>query len=491
MRFLLYLSLVLFLGTSSGFVFSQIVPISPLLLGLKIEPLDFDIPRPKSTPLPYNAVLLEMKDTELPIVMLSLYFTNGLQQESLSQAGLLRSSIELLKKGGTKNKNETVFSKSLTRLGASLDVFKNQEFWGIRLNVVRYNFGKAFQLVRELLLEAALPENQLQIIKNTMLVEIKKRNERAESIATRRLQELFYPNHRLGYSIQVEDVERLKKEQIETEILRRTNPENMYVTAAGDINDLQIQEKITALLVSLKKRYQNQFLNKKGIPLHKKSISFSKLRKENSLYKGKILLIEKNIPQVVMRVGAYLPAHRDKDFYPLQVANYILGGGSFTSRLVRKIRVEEGLAYYVYSYNRFQAEGGIFRAGCATRITQSARALSLLLKEILKMNKGVQKEELVLAKESILNSIVFQFDSPQKIIAEEVRFRMHKMPEKYILGFSKKIRNVNQKGIVKISRYWRKDNLYIVVVGPPSLKKELEKIRPVIVKKPNQELFSN
>ena len=455
-----------------------------ILQGLQFKPLQFDLPRPKVIRLAYNTTLLKLENAELPILQLSLHFPNGLQHEQILRAGIFQATLQLLEKGGTQKLPGAKFSSTLNRLGASVSLHEGRESWIIKLKVLRPYFDQAFRLLRQLLLTPALPANELENIKNSLIVGIQSRNEKPAKIARESLKELLYPGHRLGYRLQEADIKRLKLKDMQNELLQRIRPDNMYITAVGALQGLALEKKyLTPLLQALKQKAQA----KKPMPQF--SLNAQALRKRNHSYHGKILLITKPAAQAAIRIGAYLPAHNHPDFYALQVANYILGGGSFTSRLVKKVRVEQGLAYYTYSYNSFSAEHGIFRVGSGTRINRAARALQLILQEIAFMNKQVKTEELLLAKDSILNGLIFQFDTTQKIVSSHVRFRLHQMPTNYLQNFPKQIRMISEKDLVKVANYWQPEDLYIVVVGPASLQKELQKIRPVLIKAPEENIF--
>ena len=465
-----------------------------ILQGLKLRPLKFEFPKLHKVQLNHGAVLLLLKDTELPLINLSLHFPNGMRHESIERAGFLRASLELLEKGGTKSKKGVKFSQALTELGIQLRFHQDLDSWGLSLKVIRQNFKPALALIKELLLEPALPSEELKDIKNAMLVEINKQNEKPNQIAKRYIGEILYPTLRRGYTLKKEDLSRINSKAIMREIEVRSYPKGaMYISVAGDIEGLPLKKELEQLLDALHRK-GNRKGNAKSKAEYEKILSPAKieietLKQRNQKYRGKILLIEKEISQTVIRVASYLPPHRHPDFYALQVANYVLGGASFTSRIVRKIRVEKGLAYYAYSYNSFGAHDGFFQAGCGTQNKKAPQSLKILLSEITAMQKGISLQELSLAKDAILNSIIFQFDSAQKILKEEVRFRLHKMPPNYLQQFPSKIRSLQRKDITALGPYWKRSELYVVLVGPSSLKKELEQIAPVIIKKTGETLF--
>ena len=373
------------------------------------------------------------------------------------------------------------FSERLTELDMVLDVDVGEQFWSIEIKLPKNNFDDGLTLLEELFEHPALPENYLKNIQNNLLLEIKQSNERAESIAQKYLAELLFPKQRKGYSLKNSDIEKLNISNLKKELAWRTFPDGMYITFTGDITQIDIESKLANLINILSK---NSIQNPKQ---YKDETSQTKFSILNNTYRDKIILINKNLPQAIVRMGNYLPPHNSKEFFSLQVGNNILGMGGFNSRLMQKIRNKEGLAYYAFSTNIFEADYGLFIAGCGTRSEFLDKAINMMLYEISNMKNGVSVDEIKLAKDSIVNGYIFQFDNVFKITSEIIRFKFHNMPENYLEIFSKKIVNVKEEEIIKNSNFL--ENPFIIVVGSKNLEGKLSKIRPVIIKELNEPLY--
>ncbi len=473
--------IVIFLFLIGLPIYPQSTQEIPGLGKLKLKTLNFDIPSPIQKNLDYNSTLFELEDSESPLMTLKFYFANGLQNESIERAGYLNALTHLIEMAGPRGMEGPKFSEALIELEMTLGIEMGEKVWVLEAKFPKKNLDKALALLQKLILEPALPQSYLKDIKNEMLVEIEQRNERVESIASRYLNALLFPGQRKGYSLTKKDVENLNLNEIKREHAWRINPQDMYITFTGPIKNVHLSVKLKPLLQAWKSKSIFDPFRAKDI------FEGMTLSKINEKYRGKIILVNKNFPQAVVRVGSYLPPHNDSRFYSLQVGNMILGGGGFTSRLMQKIRNQEGLAYYAYSANHFEAEYGIFTSGCGTRSDQLDRALEMLLKEIENITKGVTPMELELARDSILNAYIFQFESSEKIVSETLRFRLHKMPSDYMQLFPKAIARVTSNEISKSSSYWQ--NPYVIVVGSKDLEKKLSRLKPVIVKELDEPLF--
>jgi len=110
---------------------------------------------------------------------------------------------------------------------------------------------------------------------------------------------------------------------------------------------------------------------------------------------------------------------RNPDVPALAVMNEILGGG-FGSRLFQKVRTELGLAYEVGGGFGMQYDHpALFQAEVLTKSPSTVDATKAALAEIAGLNtKPFTEEELKRAKDSILNSFLFRYDTKDKILDE-------------------------------------------------------------------------
>ncbi len=466
-----------------------------LLQDLQLERLHFAAPVTTEINLGHNAILFVLEDDELPLVELNLYFSGGTDSEPIGRAGRLQAALQLMEKGGAGNRDAEQFAAALSRLGIKLNFFANYESWGVSLITLKQNFDAAFALLKDALLQPRLPQEELARIKRQMLAKITARNENPARIAHRKLSELLYPQLRLGHSLQKENIKKLNRQDIELEIKRRLQFDTTYVTVGGDIQKLNIQVKLKELFSQIAQMAAAPSATATTLSQATANSSNSVemvlpelLRQQNRRYSEKIVLVKTAASQTAIAIGGYLPPHNHPDFYALQAGNYILGGGSFVSRLTREIRTKRGLAYYAYSYNLFGANYGRFIASCGTRSDAVHESLALMLREI-KGITSIKMEELQLAKEAILNSLIFQFDTSAKILSQKVRFRLHQMPSDYLQQLPQKIDLLRIADLRKMEDYLQIKKLYIVVAGPESLQAKLEQIRPVVVIEPEEKLF--
>ncbi len=452
-----------------------------ILDGINIPHLEVHPPRMENKKLPDGQVFLGAPDNSLPFLTLEITFPGGSSSESENRTGSLKALTSLMQIGGTANMNGDQLAEELARKGIKLSIKANYETWSIQVTSLKSDFDQAFNILSDVLLNPALPSDRLEVIKDSFRTDIKQRNDNPRSISPRKIAEIMFRGFSPSRTIQQEDIERLNIETLEDEHKKRLSPEGVIVSVSGDYDTDDIISRVSSLL----KKFPTDN------PEPEENLTFETLKKNIPDCADKIVLVDTPAQQAAISIGGALPPHNHEDFFALQTGNYILGGGSFNSRLMREIRAKRGLAYSTYSVNYFNKSYGRFAAASGTRVDQTTLALSLMLSMIEDMKNGVTEEELALAKDAILNSHVFQFEDPQSYVAGEVRFRRHGMPDNYLEIFPKKIDSITSDDIARVySKYVKPSNLCIVVTGPADqLKDSLETIRPVRVIAP-EELIS-
>ena len=467
---------------------------STILADLELDPIVFEPPDIQRSDLFGGAKLLRAADASLPYVTISLYFEGGLQAELLdgreaagtersASPGSLDALLALVETGGAGQRDGEAMAATLSAMGAKLSFESSYEYWSVSLTVLKKDFDKGFALLSDALLRPRLPADRLAIIQSGMLAGIERRNEDPSHIAARKMNEVLFAGTRRGYTLQSSDVQALNVNSLREELNRRLRPGGLYVLASGDLANLKLEQQLDQLIQSFPNAGARTPVERENpAPNPEAYASFTSQRDK---LRGRILLVNKPAAQSVIQIAGYLPPRSHADMYALQTGNYILGGGSFNSRLTREIRVRRGLAYYAYSYNDFDATVGRFVAGSGTRSFLAHQTLALMLETISSMHTDVSPTDLGLAKDAILNSLAFQFDSPEDAVFHAFRNEMHGMPTGYLKGFSPKVRALSAGDLSQVARrYLRPEELFIVVAGPAELKEKLETIRPVVVIEP-------
>ena len=197
---------------------------------------------------------------------------------------------------------------------------------------------------------------------------------------------------------------------------------------------------------------------------------------------GKIFFIPMDLDQATIVTGTYAPELSYKGNYPLHVMNYILGGGSFNSRLTSDIRVKRGLAYSVFSLVRNRYSTGVFMSFVQTRNENVPLVLSLINENIDKMTKDpVPESELSWARESIINSFIFKFENISGILSNYLDIDYNNLDKNYYNDYTDNIKSVTSKEILEEAKLLFGNGKIIVIAGNKNLVHDLKSYGEVII----------
>jgi zinc protease len=173
------------------------------------------------------------------------------------------------------------------------------------------------------------------------------------------------------------------------------------------------------------------------------------------------------VPQTAVRIGGPGLERSDPDFIPAYVANEILGGGTFSSRLYKSVREERGLAYSVGTGLVPYDHAGAFVAATSVDATNTETALKIMLDEIKRyVTEGPTEAELAATKDYLIGNFALRFDSSQKIARNLLGFQMDHLGIDYINKRNALIRAVSIDDIRRVVRRLWAGPFSVVTVGP-------------------------
>jgi len=168
------------------------------------------------------------------------------------------------------------------------------------------------------------------------------------------------------------------------------------------------------------------------------------------------------------------------DVPTLALMNDILGGG-FASRLFQKVRTELGLAYAVGGGYRYDWDHpGAFKVTVRTKSASTVDATKAALDVIDSLNKTpFTEEELARAKDDILNSFLFRYDSKDKVLGARVQLEFYGYPADYLETYKAALEKVTLADLAAAAKkYIHPNQLAVLVVGNgPEIKPALDELK--------------
>ena len=405
---------------------------------------------PKIIKIKSNQDYLLIENTDLPIIDLRITFDTGSVNDGDNE-GILSFSINLLHQQLLNNKKIISYFEEI---GAQYDssVSKEKSYISLRFVSTTHNIHLISETINEMLLLHGISDELISENKVKILNIINRRDLDPGRLAQKKADEIFFngssmSHPTIGYS---RSIQRLDINLIRQKLIKLISKSKISVSLVGDINENSSALLISNMIGNIKRETQ-----KNELPL-----KYNKLRKntENIFFDS-----------TQTHINIYIPSvnRQDKDFYNILVANHILGGSGFGSRLMREIREKRGFAYSVYSYLSIYNDFGILKINLQTDNKNVNEALYVLSVELDKFkNFNPSKDEISSSKQSLIKNVATRMDTNSSMLQTLSSINDYDLQDEYYRNYVNGIQNVNLKSIKKaISDNLKFENALIVTLG--------------------------
>lgn len=429
---------------------------------LKYSELKFSIPKADSLrfKLKTGQTVYIAEDHSLPLANLDLVLRAGAFLEPAGKTGLAELTGELMRDGGTTRLTAEKFDEEAAFLAASLNSYIGNAEAGAGLNCLSKDFEKGLDLLFEMMTTPRFQQNRIDVEKGKRLESMKQRNDDADSILSREWAWMMHGENYFAMREQTKsDLDAITRDDMLAFHKQYWRPEGMILAVSGDIDTKKV-------IAALEKRFASW---KPAGPPPKVAWPPPK---PTAQPKPGLYLVEKDIPQGKVYIGhtgvQWDAKFANPDFFALQLLNEILGGGGFTSRITKKIRSDEGLAYSAgSSYPIGTYWPSSFRALFQSKNETVAYATKLAIAEIKRIREApVSDEELATAKASFIDTFPQNFQSKSDTVQLFANDDYMGRPHAYWDSYRDNVRKVTPADIQRVAKqYLRPDDLVIFVVG--------------------------
>lgn len=419
---------------------------------LAYAPLTFAVPVVEPVQLPNGIRLYLHEDHELPLIEITAMIGAGNIGDPADKTGLGDLFAALLEAGGAGEREPEAFAEYVERYAIDLSVGVDTYATVIEMSLLADDREIGIGVLDDLLRRPQFDSGRLEIVRNQMLEGIRRKSDLPAAIASRTFRQAVFGDHPFGREPDTQTVSALTRADLQAFHRRHFVPDNLYLAISGDFNAEDLRKSLESRFADWPVAgYQPDPLPPLSQPAQ-----------------PAIWLAEKDVPQTTVQMGGVGIAKDNPDLQAVRVMNFILGGGSFNSRLMREIRSNRGLAYSVYSYYSVGRRlPGPFIASGETASATTGEMVRLMLAEMTRIrNVPVGDEELTLAKESLVNSFVFAFDDPHAVLTQKMRLDYYDYPPGYLETYRDQVNAVTVDDILRVAQtYLDPEQLAIVLVG--------------------------
>ena len=430
---------------------------------------EIDLPAVDSLVLDNGLRIYYIRD-ELPRYSISVSIGYGKLYETKDNAGISSLFADTLSLSGSANYPGRKLHDSIEEIGGRIKIYSSWEDTVITLQLLDRYYDLALNIIQDILANPLTNPAMLEKARLLLLEDIRRKQDSPDTLAFEKARSVIFNGDGYGAVPTEESVKSLSAKNMVEIIAKYFSAKNIIISMSGPIEFSKIKSSLKKKLSGIKEGNKIEY-----------KIDNNTILKQLAEKSGNIYFLQKNIPQATVVTGTIAPDIHGKNNYALTLMNYVLGGGSFISRLMQEIRVKRGLAYGVQSVIRFRKNTGVFLAYAQTNTDSLDKTLELLLENIRKMSETeINESELSLSKDSIRNSYIFEFATPIDILNQYTFINYNNLPESYLKNYVKKIDSVNGKEIKKSAGKLINNGLITVVVGDKKLMDKLKKFGKIV-----------
>lgn len=447
------LALTLVLGAARG-LSAQDQPLPPRPEKIAFPPLSFEPPDPAKykRELPGGVVVFLIPDRSLPLVDVRFQFRCGSYLEPAGKEGLASAMGSLLRTGGAGDLDAAALDEEIDFLAAQIGTGAGETELSASLDTLSQNLDKSLDLLVAILRRPRFQKDRLELWKSEVLESLKQRNDDAGDILEREWTTLMYGrDHYKGRDVTRASLDGITEADLKGFHAKWIHPANLVIGVSGDFEPDAMMQKLNAALAGWTAGEKAPL---PPAPTHQ-------------LVPG-VYHVEKDIPQGKVHIGMRSIKRDDPDYHALMVMSRILGAGGFTSRIMRRVRSDEGLAYDAGAH---LAPGvyfpGEFQASFQSKSLSVAYATKLIFEEIEKIRTApVAADELEVARGGIIETFPKQFESPGQTLSVFMADHFSGRTYQWWKEYREKIKAVTPADIQRVAaKHLDAKGMMILVVG--------------------------
>jgi len=355
----------------------------------------------------------------IPIVSIQLVFSNaGHLSNPAGKDGLADMAARLLNEG-TKKDGSSGFATKLDAKAVDIDMHVGRESFVIEVSSLKSEFPYAIERLLELVKDPNYTKEAMDQVKHQKIGWLTQKKSDFDYIAGSALRATLFKGEALGkpYDGTLASIKEISLEDVQTFIKTHLGYNNAVAVVGGDIT-LQEAEGYVAKILSLFPK-----------------VVRTEVKKIEASAKKEVVLIDEETQQAYIYFGApFNYSYEEKDQYKAKIAEYLLGGAGFGSRLMEEIRVKRGLTYGVYASLRRTKPVSYLSGYMQTKLSTQEEAKDLI-QEVVDdfVTKGITAKELEDTKKFLLGSEPLRMETLSQRLARAYNEYYYGRP----LGFSK------------------------------------------------------
>ena len=430
-----------------------------------------DASRLTRTRLPNGIEVIVLEDHRLPQIEIGVTARRGAASVDPARAGLAAFTAELMERGAGE-RTALELAAVVDRLGATLSVSHDWDALGAGVSGLSRDLEPLFQVLEDVVRRPRFDEDEAERVRSELLAARVRARDDPETLARCQFAHTLYDGHRYGAPEEgsEEGLRGLAAADARAFHAAVFVPSNLIVHAVGDLRSEDVVGRARAAFGDLPAD--------DPLPL-------GPAPEEPAPPARRVVIVDRpDLGQAQILVGHEGIESRDERRVPALLLSTVLGQGGFSSRLMSRVRAQEGLTYGVYSVFAQRREGGPFLVSTFTRVAETGRVVELVLQELERLHtEPPLPEELAKAQSLRTGSFALTLETSASVLAALVDLSVQGLPEESLDTYRARVRAVTPDQVAQVARELiHPERAAIVVVGPAeALRPQLEGFGPVQV----------
>jgi zinc protease len=399
-----------------------------------------------------GAVLLVSEQHQLPMVSLAIAFDAGARRDPPGKEGLASLTADSLMQG-TKDLSATQFNQRIDFTGGNMSIGASRDYASASLTALTKYRDDTLHLLAQALENPGLRDADIERKRAERVADINAAQEQPQYVAQVAFEKAIFDSGPYGHPAEgfAESVSKLTATDVRDFYKNYYRMGSAVIAVTGDVDAGQIRAKLEKEFSSLPGTVAPQA--PPHMPVIKPGIH--------------VQLIDRNVAQANLILGSVGIARSNPDFYKIQVMNYILGGGGFSSRLMKVVRSKAGLAYGIGSGFQATKFPGAFLVVLQTKNESANQALRMILEQLREIQEApVSETDIASAKKYLIGSFPLKLDRQSEIVSFMLQIELEGLGTDYAERYPKLIEAVTRADVQDVARrYIHPDALVLIAVA--------------------------
>ena len=400
-----------------------------------------------------NAEVWFAEDHTVPVVAFNISLPAGSAYDPAGKAGLAAFTGAMIDEGAG-NLDSKAFHEALANRAISFSARAERDYLTISISTLKENVPEALHLLQLALTHPRFEGEAMTRVRTQMIQSLQQEQAEPPRVAGRGFMREFFGGHAYAHPVtgEIESISGINAGDLRSFSRSHWVKNGLKVAVAGDI---------TAPVLAKLLGETFQPVSGAVVP---------GLPNVGRLGAPGIHVIPLASPQPSASFGLPGIMRQDPDFIPGYVANYILGGGGFSSRLTDEVRVKRGLTYGISTSLTAYGKASVLQGSVATRADAIRQTVQVVKDTMAEFSRsGPTQQELDDAKTYLTGSFPLAFASNGGTASQLGTFMRQNLDIGYVARRNAMIQAVTLADVKRVSKkLFDPARLTVVIGGSPA-----------------------